>query len=164
MLIALPATLQAAVDSANVSIGMADQVKVSGLRDIAFGRWTGGALRKTERLCIFRNGNGNYRIRINGGEDDGEIDATTNNGFFLSNTAGERIPYRVRFSDRLSGSWKVRNVTRNRNYTSTRGFKSNPLCNGNDNARLQIRIRRGDLNRASAGDYVGTLYVTVFPD
>lgn len=154
----------ASVDSANISIGMADQVKISGIDDVAFGSWSSGALRKVERLCIFRNGNGRYRIRMDGGEDNGTVDAATGDGFFLSNAAGERLRYRVRFSDRNSGSWKVRNVRRNTSYSSGRGFKTDPACNGNDNARIQVRITRRDLERANPGDYVGTLYLTVIPD
>ncbi|MRI31745.1 hypothetical protein EOPP23_01880 [Endozoicomonas sp. OPT23] len=132
-------------------ITLPDLYKISGLDDIVLTEKVPNRsfYRKDERFCVFVWGGGSYTIRANGG---------TGNQFLLSN-GSDTINYMVRLSKAADGS-SLETVSVDQAVTSTAG--SNSLsCNGQNNARVRIRINDSELAGKSAGVYSGTLSLTV---
>lgn len=155
----------AAIEPLDIEVTIGSQVKISKLDDIDFGQRDGNStIRKTDEICIFRNGNGRYKLKMTAGANNGQADALANDRFALENNNGDKLPYKIRFDDAVSGAWKVKKVLINQAITSGKGHKTSIDCNGQNNARVQVVIKKKALQQAKPGSYVGTLYLVASPD
>ncbi len=132
-------------------ITLPNLVKISGLEDIALTEKVPGKsyYRKDNRFCVFVWGGGSYTIKANGNSGD---------RFLLSNGT-DTVAYIVRLSRTASGR-SLKTVFVDQTITSSAG-SSAVDCNGQDNARIRIRINERELTGKSAGIYSGTLSLTV---
>ena len=141
----------------NLTLGLL--ARITGLSDIAFGNWTGGDLTADQNICVGLYGTNTFRLRATG---SGDLNSA--NAFALSN-GSDYIPYRVYFNDQngLSGRTELTAATALTNQTAGAAFWNIFGCLIN-NANLSVLIEETELASASAGNYTGTLTVTVIPE
>ncbi len=108
-----------------------------------------------ERFCVASNPQGPYSLVAIGSGDNGEF--TIQNGI-------SDVPYELSVQDRLS-SRTFRPLTARIPLPGlqSRRLVNNRRCRGNP-ARLQLIIRHTLLEQATAGNYQGSLQLTVIPE
>jgi len=133
--------------------------RVTGFSDFNFGTWNAGDLSANDDLCVGLFGATQYRIRATG---DGN--ASDLNAFALSN-GSDFVDYRVFFNDQTGTTGQVElnaaNVILGQNAP---GSFFNLFGCFIQNANIQILIEETNLASAPAGNYSGTLTLTVIPE
>ncbi|RJF87811.1 hypothetical protein D3874_12900 [Oleomonas cavernae] len=144
--------------TAGIVLGQSAQI--AGLSDVAFGTWPGaGDLERDIRLCVRRTGpgGGTYDL-LAGGAAVGQHFAVVNGVVSL--------PFSLSFND---GSGWREVPGPNSTLTGLRGAERSPaqfnncLAGQGTPERLRIRFLESDLAQAPAGQYAGTLILTVSP-
>lgn len=151
--LATAATL-AAQSSADVQIqaGIADLVRISSLDDIRLNQFDGSNdLSAFDFFCVYRNGGGTYRLT-----------ASTSEGAFELAQGDHRLPYRLSvFTNFIDGG----KVDYEQPLTGLSQANTQSVdCQGRSNAFLLVEVSQEDLLAAPAGDYVGTLTLTIAPE
>jgi len=134
------------------------EIRIFGLNDFNLGRWTlgSGSLQANANICVAVRPRGPYQITAFG---DG-----VSNAFQLSNGI-DHTRYRIYFNDqpRENGATelvagRVLGGLRGR----PRGIRQN-ICR-RPSANISIRVEDADLQKATAGQYVGTVLIMVGPE
>ena len=135
--------------------GGAQRVQIDKLVDYSFPANNGlQDVSLSKNVCISATTSSRYSIRATG---DG-----TANAFTLAGP-GAVMAYDVQWSGRdnqASGTALTAGVTRTGFTTSVLGLNLNCAL-GNDSATLLLTLRSGDLSRATAGTYTGTLTLLI---
>lgn len=136
-----------------ISVTTVDQIKISGLTDIALAEAPSGEYMGTSGACVYRNASGSYTLRADG--------SGTNNAFVLSDGGTYAIPYTVNYDDG-NGSVPVSAATTllGRKNANTAA----PDCGGSSNGVISVSVAQADIASVPAGTYSGTLTLTVAPE
>ncbi len=140
----------------DINVTINDQIQISNLNDIDLGTYTGsGALTGSDAVCVYRNGTGNYSMTIDGGNNAGAADAAAEGEFKLQNADSDEITYTVTYDGAA--------MTANNTATGLSGAdQTSPTCGSTGtNKTVAIAITEAELQAASPGAYVGTLWLTV---
>jgi len=134
------------------------EIRIFGLNDLNLGRWTlgSGSLQSNANICVAVRPRGPYQVTAFGGG--------VSNAFQLSNGISE-IPYRVFFNDRPRENGAIELVAGSvlgglRGIP--RGIRQN-VCR-RPSANISIRVEDADLQRATAGQYIGNVLIIVGPE
>ena len=141
--------------TATISVTLPKLVRVRGLRDFAFGSYTGtGDLTDNENINVSSNYTaGTYRVRARG----------SGAAFAFTLTDGTSlIPYTVAYNDATGTSGEVA-LTADTNLT-TQGGIVKPLSTTTDNANYHVNILEANLQAVDAGSYSGTLSLIITPE
>lgn len=135
-----------------------NKARITGLGDVAFGLVVGtGDRSASQNLCVFNSsGTGRYSVTATG--------SGTGGTFALSSGAAQ-LPYDVLWADSPDQTGGTQLVAG----AAAPGFASaaaQQTCNSGPpaSASLTVVIRSAALTRATAGDYSGTLQVTIAPE
>lgn len=139
--------------TAEVSVTIPEQFRVSNLQDVSFGTWGGGDLTNNQNTCVYHNGDGSYSIT-----------ATSSTGSFALQNGPDSLPFEVYFNNTptpAGGSALAYNST-----TSTSGSNTTAAdCSaGGLSANIRVRIAEGDLQAANPGAYNATLSFIIQAD
>lgn len=127
-------------------------IQLTKLDDINLGYYDGANDKVgSDAICIFRNGQGNYRLRASGGLANNDAFTLTNGTNFLA--------YEVSFREGTN-SFTQRNPGQSLNGLTGSKIKD---CNGGTNAEVQVVIKNNDMSAAQPGNYNGVLYLTAEP-
>lgn len=137
-----------------VSLTVADNVKITGISDIALGSWSGtGNLVGSTSYCVYRNGGDSYSIT-----------ATTDQSNFsvYSPTTKDSIPFTAQVSDTVNSV--IAPLTYNTATTAALKGSTSMTCGGGSNGQLQVTFAQSALQTASSGtDYQATVTLLVQP-
>lgn len=151
----------------DISVTIGNQLQVSKLDDISFGAYAGtGAINKKDDICVYRNGDGQYKFKFTAGSDAGAADANeATTAFEVAASATAKMAYTVDFDEGGNGTYEHQAVAINTDTNSASGsaHKTSPNCAGGTNASLRVNFAEATLQAAVPGAYVGTLYMTVAP-
>lgn len=139
-------------DTFRIRVDVPDLVRVSGLDDIALGRYPGaGDLVGADALCVYRNDpSSRYEIEA-GGQGAGQA--------FELRQGAAVLPFEVDYDD---GSGFAR-LEAGRALRASGADTRSPSCGGLGTGNVRVRVREADLATADAGSYAGTLTLTVAP-
>jgi len=136
----------------------ADKARLTGLADVAFGAVNVSADQTSSQdVCAFSNSNtGGYSVIATG---------TGTGGTFTLSTGAAQLPYEVFWADTVNQTGGTALVAGG----TTTGFTSNAsqqTCNSGPSASasLTVVLRATALSSATAGDYSGTLQITIAPE
>lgn len=136
----------------DISITVADLIRLSDLNDFVFGTQSGSTdLTQTDSVCVYRNSSGSYQVTASG-------DGT--NGAFTINNGIHSIPFTPQWSD--GGAFQT--LAPNAPLINQQNvFQSNIDCNSGtaNNANLKIGIASSDMQSAPSGNYQGVLNIMV---
>ena len=140
-------------DSVDFTVRLPSLVKISDLDDMQLTQrnTNDDGYAQEEPFCVFVSGGGSYRIRASGGP--GTIDP-----FNLVN-AGSSIDYGVSLSSDGTNTIPVNPG----DWVDATNGSSSLNCNGGTNSKVRIVVLDGWTAGKAAGDYSGTLYLTVEP-
>jgi len=140
------------------SVTVFAEIRIFGLNDFNLGRWTlgSGSLQSNANICVAVRPRGPYQITAFGGG--------ANNTFQLSNSISQ-VPYRVFFNDRAQENGAaelVAGVALGSLRGVPGGIRQN-VCR-RPRANISIRIDDTHLQRATAGQYTGTVLIIAGPE
>ena len=145
---------------ANASMTIEPKVRISDVDPVIFGSLptTPTSVSREEFVCVYSNMPGhNYKIT-----------ASMADGFSLKNLSGQSIPFELFWSGSTSTSNMVQlsnQVPQNRGGGgSALSGSSTADCQGSTNAALRVTIPGESYSGKTAGNYSGTLQLTVEPD
>ena len=153
--------------SIDVTLVTGNNVRLSGLADMALGTWSGaGSMSADDNICIGRTGislfgTGSYRIHASGDGEPGDPAAfTLSNGF-------NQIHYNAFFNDAV-GTAGRQQLTPGVAMTGQTGFGFWLVFNYlfgcfNENANISIEVPETELT-GGAGNYTGTLTLVLIPE
>ena len=133
-----------------VKLNKVAQVRVSKLKDVEIG----DNLEGTMKFCVFTTKGLYYHIYL---------DTLNNPGgsFFLTNSSGDTIGYRVGFlPDNNGGHWMTNDKA---GRLGDGQGSSDENCNGDTNAYFSILPYESDVDDAGTGVYTDTMTITVAP-
>ena len=138
----------------DISVGVGDQVQITGLSDIA-GPYVGGAgFSGNTTACVYRNGgSGNFNVT-----------ATSLNGSGIDHrivSGATFIVYDVTFNDSLSGAVNLDNGVIDTGFTNANNVS--PTCGGAPQSTIDVNIPDVNFAGAPAGTYTDTLTILVGP-
>ncbi|MGB5738651.1 MAG: hypothetical protein WBM54_04840 [Woeseia sp.] len=139
------------------TVSLAADIRISDLRDVNFGSVppTAGRLVSTMDFCVGLDKNGGYQVIARG---TGPADA-----FTLSNGV-HNIPYSLRYSDNPGRPGTLmRPGIPETGLNAKKRKKNGGDCN-KPSASIEFAIESADLQAAGAGQYSGTLMLTVTPE
>ena len=145
--------------AASAALGASNNVRITSLSDIAFGtvsNLSADAI-QSESLCVYANTATNgYNVRAFG---------SGGAGAFTLASGADTLPFEVQWSPsagQSSGVQLTPNVALSGQVTSA----TQQTCNSGPaaSASLTVVIRSATLMAAAAGDYSGTLQVTIAPE
>jgi hypothetical protein len=141
----------------------ADQVRISGLSNVAFGTITSFAADtvRSQSICIYAKSppNNNYRVTAAGSGTDGA---------FLLSAGSSTLPYEVQWSDtpsQTSGTQLVANQPLTGQHSNAGSGSADDCSNGPaSTASLILIVRSAALGTATSGTYNGTLSLVIAPE
>jgi spore coat protein U-like protein len=139
----------------SISVTIVELVRISGLRDVAFGVYSGaGDLDNNTNICVYRNSlAAQYRIT-----------ATTVEGAFRLTSGANLLPYRLYFNDTIGTTGEVLLAYNTLSATQTGANTQTVDCSvGGLKANVHVQILQADLQAARPGAYTGTLILTANP-
>jgi hypothetical protein len=134
-----------------------NNVRITGLSDIAFGSLAGGDVVRSENVCAFSStSTKGYRVTASGSGASG--------AFTLAN-GGATLAYEVQWN-KLSGQTSGTNVSPNVALTGQTSAATQQQCNSGpaSSASLILIIRDASVAAAAGGNYSGTLTLLLGPD
>lgn len=153
----------AALSAVSTGAVAANQARISGLSDVAFGSissFTVDSLR-SQSLCLYSKSppTNNYRITASG---------SGAGGAFLLSSGSDTLPYEVEWSDisgQTSGTELVANQPLTAQHSSVGGGDPGDCSRGlATTASLVVILRSAALAAATSGTYSGTLTLVVAPE
>lgn len=140
--------------TATISVTLPKLVRIRGMRDFAFGTYTGtGALTDNENINVSSNYTGTYSVT---GRGSGAAFA------FTLTDGSNLIPYSVAYNDATGTSGQAA-LTTNVALTGQTGIVK-PLGTATDNANYQVDITEANLQAVDAGAYSGVLSLIITPE
>lgn len=140
-----------------VSVVIPDRVRITGMQDIAFGKYLIGDFNEDFPVCVYTNtASAQYGVTASG---DGTSSALT-----LTN-ATDIINYHVYWNDvagSTTGEIELLATVLNDNIENPNQESSTCVTGGNS-ANLHVRILNADMRNISNGTYSGTLTITIDP-
>lgn len=136
-----------------ISVRTIDQISISGLKDIVLAQDATGNFIGQSGACVYRNATGTYSIRALG--------SGNNSSFELSDGGANTIAYDLNYDDG-NGAMAMSPATtlRGRYNANT----SAPDCEGDSNGTISVSVAQADISAVPAGNYSGTLTLTVSPE
>lgn len=149
----------------DISVEIPDLVQITGLNNIDLGTYSGSNLSGEDQVCVYRNGSGEYEITFTSGSNNGAPDAASGVAAYeLESSTGDTIAYTVDFEDSVAGAYTDTSVGINSALTGQTGDDASANCGSGNNAKVRVSVAAATMESAPAGDYVGTLYMTVSPE
>ena len=136
-----------------ITLGVVDEVRISGLADIPLGNFTGADVSNNSPACVYRNGTGAYSITATG--------SGAANAFTLTNGTNS-VNYSVTYHYLTAAG--VRSLATGVPLTSTGGDSSADDCGGVPNASIEVTVAAVDAAGLPASTYTGTLTLLVSPN
>jgi len=140
--------------SVDISLTIADKVKISNLSDIALTDDGNGNFVGTSTACVYRNGSGAYSMTATG--------SGTASAFTIAEDGGATLAYAVTYDDgdgaeALTASAALGSLA---NADTT----EDDCSAGGNNGTVSVNVASADASSAVAGAYVGTLTLVVAPE
>lgn len=149
----------------DITVEIPDLVQISGLNNIDLGTFSGSDLSGEDQVCVYRNGSGDYEITFTAGSNNGAADAAAGvTAYELESSAGDTIAYTVDFEDSVAGAYTDTDVGIGSALTGQSGDDADATCGSGSNAKVRVNVAATEMESSPAGDYVGTLYMTVSPE
>jgi len=141
--------------SVDISLTIANKVKISNLSDIALTVANNGDFVGTSTACVYRNGSGAYSMTATG--------SGTASAFTIVETGGATLAYAVTYDDgdgaeALTASTALGSLA---NANTTEDDCSNTAGHS---GTVSVNVASADASSAVAGAYVGTLTLVVAPE
>ena len=148
--------------STELNVVLGRLARVTGLQDVDLGQWSEGDLTADQNFCIGLFASRNYRIRASGSG------TPTDTSAFVLRDGSNYLPYEVYFNDATGINGRQR-LTANQSLTdqgNSRGlvYFFNLYGCFFANANLSLVIPEANLETAAAGNYSGTLTLTLIPE
>lgn len=141
----------------NISLNVADEVRITNLTDITLGQYAGADLTGSSEACIYRSGTGAYQITATG---SGALGA-----FELSDGATNTVDYTVTYQETAAPSAVA--LTAGTALTGqVSGDPASQTCAtaGINTGTLIVNVLDADLAALPAATYNGLLTLSVSPE
>lgn len=155
--------------SVTVNATIAPMVRVAGLQDLSFTidadtlNNNFGSTRQSQQFCVYSNvtADGDYTVQVGSDKPRGP----NGDPYTLVSSAGDQLNHFVHVTDDFANPFKFINPGLEYARSTTAGGLARPTdlncTNSGDNAQLTVGFRNARVLAAVAGDYTGTLTVTV---
>ena len=142
--------------SANITLTIPTQVRISGLADLALGTWSGsGSKTANDDVCVYTNNPGaGYRVTATG---------NGTGGAFTVASGAETVAYEVRWNDQTGTAGNVQLTSGVQLASQTGANTSSQTCGGLNSANFQVTFTSSALAAAKSGAYTGLLSIVVEP-
>lgn len=135
-----------------ISLNIADEVRISNLVDIDLGQFSGADLTGSSPACVYRSGTGNYEITGSGSGAGG--------AFTLADGA-TTVAYSVDYTDDAGAETLTAGFAL-ANQTGGDPAETDCATNG-DTGLVEVTVLETDMAGLTAGAYAGTLTLIVAP-
>lgn len=147
------------VGSAQVSSSVPNKIRISGLTDLNLGEWSGigGQTGTIPDICVWSSTRG-YNLTATGSLAGGEF------GLVNDTDATYEVPFSVTWDDGDGDA--VDSLTAGSNVAGLSANSKTNGCNNPDDvtASLGVTITEANLEAVIAGNYAGTINLTVAPE
>lgn len=142
--------------SSTVSLTIPELVRVSGVKDMNLGAFSGSSLSANTDLCVYSNATGGYQVRIS--------DNNAQAGFALASEDSDSIvPISVAWNN-TAGTSGAQIVGRGAAVVATGADTKQADCATNGaNANISIDVNKAAMMAAAPGSYAAILTVMVEP-
>ena len=135
-----------------VNLSIPKLISINGDQQISLGDFSNTDLKKSANFCVFRNGQGDYRLKAEG-------IGTPNNQFELQKQGGTaKLPYQVKINANNGG---YQQVSPKMPISNLRGNASIGCVKGGKNLDVQVTIPQRAAESVYAGSYQGRLKIIV---
>jgi len=145
---------------ATLSMDIPQLVRISGIQDINFGNFSGGAdLSQDVDVCVYTNlDGGEYRVRASGSGVDNAFDLERDG-------TGQEVPYVVYWSDTIGTAGdQIALLTGQASVVQDGANTASQNCGGGASANFEVRMTANNLLNVPAGQYSGVLTLTILPE
>ena len=135
-----------------VNLSIPSLISINGDQQISLGDFSNADLKKSANFCVYRNGNGHYRLKAEG-------IGTPDNRFELQQQGGtSKLPYLVNINANNGGYQQASPKTP---ISGLRGNASLGCVKGGKNLDVQVSIPKEGAEKVYAGSYHGKLKIIV---